>query len=71
MVGKAGFSAIFYHNIMPEEEIDFKKIRLKKHYCECGARLCDYFIIEGKAIIEIKCYNCNKFNTIYLEKELA
>jgi len=55
---------------MPGEEIDFEKIRLKKYFCECGARLCDYYVIEGKTIIEIKCYNCNKFNTIYLEKTL-
>ena len=69
MVGETGFSAIFHYNIMPEEEINFEKIRLKKYFCECGARLCDYYMIEGKTIIEIKCYSCNKFNAIYLEKE--
>jgi len=59
-----------------EQEIEQRKIEYVKlesfHCIKCGKLLGKLKLIQGEIIIEIKCYNCNFYNAIYLKKkELA
>jgi len=51
-------------------EVKIENIKLMPFHCEeCGALLGKFKLIRGEIVIEIKCYSCNFYNTIYLLKK--
>lgn len=54
---------------MLEEPIG--QIKLIPYHCvKCGKLLGKLKLIQGEIVLEIKCYNCNFYNVIYLKKIL-
>lgn len=52
---------------MPDK-INIENLKLNKYHCiECGVRLCDFNLLTGKLVLEVKCGKCNCYNLIYIE----